>query len=305
MTQVIDVVIVAFESRKDIERCVRSALDLAGAGIVTVVDHGSDGSFDLARELGATAVVQENHGFGAGCNRGAREGRAPWVLFLNPDSLVNPEIVLRGLGAAMSRPDVGAVQGSIINEFSGGPERSQGREITCVHLLGRSILARRLLRFSTVRGLARRLPLLVDHVDRVPEWPSEVESLAATALLVRRTAFEAVEGFDESYFLYGEDLDLCRRLREHGWILLAVPGLWACHRGGGSSASEWRREAAWWQGTMHFAARWWGPWSWRFSLLAATIAWLRLTFRRPSQYRAAWRAVIGDAVAARRSRNSG
>ena len=96
---------------------------------------------------------------------------------------------------------------------------------------------RRLLAHASVRGVFSRVGALADHVERVPTRPVAVESLAATCVLVRRRALDQIGGFDESYFLYGEDLDLCRRLRNHGWRLVALPHRFAQHDGGASSST--------------------------------------------------------------------
>jgi GT2 family glycosyltransferase len=133
--------------------------------------------------------------------------------------------------------------------------------------------ARRLLGLTLVRRVVRFAPGLADHVDRVPARPTDVQSLAATAVLVRRAAFEQVGGFDEGYFLYGEDLDLCGRLRGAGWRLVALPVAWAEHESGASSAGWWDRELVWWEGTLRYAARWWTPAAWWVARLAT---WLRM-----------------------------
>ena len=101
------------------------------------------------------------------------------------------------------------------------------------------------------------MPSLRDHVERVPSAAEDVETLAAVSILVRRDAFDAIGGFDERYFLYGEDLDLCRRLRGAGWRLVSLPVAWASHHSGASASGWWDRELRWWEGTMQFAAHWW------------------------------------------------
>src|SRR5206468_1727798 len=178
-----------------------------------------------------------NPGFGAGQNHGVTLTSAPYVLLCNPDAEVVADAVVAGADLLATHPDVAAVQGVIVNRATGQPERSAGVELGPLHLLGRAVGAKRLLRFRAGRALARRVPGLGDHARRVPAGPVEVESLAATAVLVRRGAFDSVGGFDESYFLYGEDLDLCRRLRAGGWKLRAVPEVWATHASGGSAPS--------------------------------------------------------------------
>lgn len=136
----------------------------------------------------------------------------------------------------------------------------------------------------------------------MPEGPREVEWLAATAILARRSALDAVGGFDESYFLYGEDVDLCRRLRAGGWKLVAVPSEWATHVSGGSARSSWHREANWWRGTMQFAAARWSRGGWSVAVAAAAIRWLRLAVRHPQSAVAAGRSMVLEPVACRRQR---
>jgi GT2 family glycosyltransferase len=174
-------------------------------------------------------------------------------------------------------------------------------ELRPVHLIGRAFGARRLLGHRLGKMIAARVPTLRDHAERVPGGPTEVESLAATAVLVRRLAFVAVGGFDESYFLYGEDLDLCRRLRLAGWKLLALPEVWAAHVSGGSAESTHSRDFHWWQGTMRFGAYWWGGRDWAIALLAAVVRCSQLVLLDPHRATAAFRALVREPRSARRS----
>ena len=139
-------------------------------------------------------------------------------------------------------------------------------------------------------------------MDRVPGGPRRVDSLAATAVLVRRDAFDAVGGFDESYFLYGEDLDLCRRLRNDGWGLVALPDRFAVHESGGSAPSDTARELTWWRGTMRFAARWWSPAAWGVAVVAAVVGWIGIAVREPSAASRAWREMVAEPLRDRRTR---
>jgi N-acetylglucosaminyl-diphospho-decaprenol L-rhamnosyltransferase len=298
-----DVVIVAYRSRDCIASCVTNARALAGVGDVAVVDHGDDGSGDVARDAGARVLHDPtNPGFGAGQNRGVAATTAPYVLLLNPDADPDPVGVAAARRALDASPRVGAVQGVIVNRATRLPERSQGRELGPVHLLGRAVGARRLLSYRPVRAVAGRLGIVADHVVRVPSAPESVESLAATALLVRREAFATVGGFDPSFFLYGEDLDLCRRLRVAGWELLAIPERSAYHDNGASSSTTTERELSWWRGTMRFSALWWSTAAWIIALAAATMEWARLSVREPRTSRRAWQALVAGPWHDRRSR---
>lgn len=291
----VDVVFVAFRSDDVIGSAVRAARRLGGR--VVVVDHGDGGSARRSAELGAVAVHDpSNPGFGAGQNRGVARTTSEFVLICNPDAEVVPEAVQAGVAKLRARPEVAAIQGVIVNRDSGAPERSRGVEVAPIHLLGRAIGARRLLSLGPFRTLARGSGALRDHVERVPRGPEEVDSLAATAVLVRRTAFDEVGGFDESYFLYGEDLDLCRRLRRAGWRLVALPDRWAVHVGGASAESGSAQELYWWRGTMSFAARWWRREAWCVALAAAAVRWARLAARHPTRAGDAFSALLAEPV---------
>jgi GT2 family glycosyltransferase len=276
---------------------------LDGVGNVVVVDHGTDGTADIAEGMGARVIRDPNNpGFGAGQNRGVALTTAPYVLLLNPDAVPERAGIAGGVALMDRDPRVGAVQGVITNRTTGTPERSSGRELGPVHLLGRAVGARRLLSYAPVRALARRIGAVADHVERVPTAATEVDALAATAMLVRREAFDQIGGFDESYFLYGEDLDLCRRMRRAGWALVALPDRFAWHEGGASAASSTERELTWWRGTMRFAALWWTEAAWCSALLAATIAWLHLSVQDVRVSRRAWRELVVEPQRDRRRR---
>lgn len=283
MTKSIDAVVVAYRSEDHIEECIEALQRIEGLASLVVVDNGDGESARRAAAVGARTLHDpSNPGFGMGHNRGVACGAAEYLFLVNPDALVVPDPVREGVALLKSRPDAAAVQGVIVNAATGSPERSQGRELRPVHLLGRAFALRSLLRFRPVRFLTGLAPAVSDHVDRAPTSVSETEWLAATAVLMRRAAFEQVGGFSDDYFLYGEDADLCHRLRASGWRLLAHPAQWAIHQGGASAATSVDREITWWNGTMTFAARWWSPSAWSVALLASLLVGARLMIRSPS-----------------------
>ena len=291
----VDVVIVAFRSEAVIEEAVRRGQALGGR--VVVVDHGDGGSAKRSEALGAETLRDAtNPGFGAGQNRGVATTRTEFVFLCNPDAAVEPAAIRQGAAYLAAHPQVAAVEGVIVNTRTGQPERSQGVELNPLHLLGRAVGARQLLSFPLIQRLASRSSRLRDHVQRVPPGPTEVEALAATAILVRRAAFDDVDGFDPAYFLYGEDMDLCHRLRLRGWKLVAMPEVWARHLNGGSSESSFERELHWWRGTMTFAARWWGPGNWSVAVAAAAIRWVRLAVTESHRSQFAFSALIGGST---------
>jgi GT2 family glycosyltransferase len=278
----LDIVIVTYRNENVLSRCVDSVRELPEVATITVVDNGDGACSELGSALGLETIhLPSNPGFGAGQNAGVRVGTSPYLLLLNPDAQMEPGAVAHGLALLDTRPSAAAVQGAVRHSGSDGLERSHGRMLGPVHLLGRALGLRRLLSTQVGRAIGRRLPATRDHVDRRAYGPCIVPYLAATALLVRRTAYEEVGGFDERFFLYGEDLDLCRRWTLAGWHLLATDVSWARHDNAGSASSTWDRELAWWEGTMLYAADAFAPVAWMAAMLASAIAGARLLASRP------------------------
>jgi GT2 family glycosyltransferase len=287
----IDVVVVAFGADETLATAVRRALEIPHVGSLTVVDHRGDAEAALGPDV-EVVVDRSNPGFGAGQNRGASRGSSPFILMVNPDAVVDAEAVGAGAAVLATMPGAAALQGVVMSD-AGEVERSQGVQLRPLHLWGRALGLRRLLRLRGVASLASRVvPGLRDHVTRVPDGIVEVENLAATVLLVRREAFERIGGFDERYFLYGEDLDLCTRLRRDGWTLLATDAVWARHTGGASSATWFDREVVWWEGTMQFATQWWSVPQRLVAAGAAVIRATGLSFMRPRSAATVWRRVV-------------
>ncbi len=299
----VDAVVVAYESADRLERLLPRVFAESAIDSVVVVDHGNDGSADVARAHGASVIIDpSNPGFGAGQNNGVAQTTASLVLLINPDLEPVPGAVTHAVAFFEEHPGAGAVQGVIRSEADGAPERSAGRILGAVHLWGRLLRLRTFLRLRPVRHAARRLRVLADHVDRGPLHPVAVESLAATMLLVRREAFDSVGGFDESFFLYGEDLDLCVRLRAAGWTLWSLPPTWAHHASGESSANRWGRELVWWEGTMRFAALHWTSSSFAAALAAASLRALALAVQQPPRAVEVVDRLVLAAVRSRRRR---
>ncbi|MEX0666300.1 MAG: glycosyltransferase [Acidimicrobiia bacterium] len=297
---VVDVVVVAYRSADVIDRCLGAACRIHGVGQVIVVDHGDDESGAIATLAGATVLAHpDNPGFGAGQNRGFERGTSRYVLVLNPDAAPRAEGIAAGVRYLDAHPEVAIVQGVVRDSVTSEPDRSQGRELGVLHLLGRATGARRLARWSIARWVAARIGALRDHVERIPMSPTGVEALAATAWLARRDALANVGGFDEEYFLYGEDLDLCRRLRGAGWKIVALPHEWAMHDQGSSAASSFERELTWWRGTLRFAGLWWTTPQRFGALVVAFIRGAGLALQNPRAVRRIWRSTVGAALGAR------
>jgi N-acetylglucosaminyl-diphospho-decaprenol L-rhamnosyltransferase len=230
------VVVVSFEARETLLTGLHALRARASLPLeLVVVDNAStDGSADAVRARHPEALVianAENAGFAHACNQGWRASRAPLVLFLNPDAEVAPGAVETLVRLLESRPAVGAA----------GP-RTRGSDGTIQVSTGPDLAPLAELRQRRlVRGVARREAHALARAEALHAREHEPDWVSGSCLVARRTALEAVGGFDERFFLYEEDADLCRRLREAGWLVLFTPQAEVRHHLGRSMSKAPRR----------------------------------------------------------------
>ncbi len=216
-------------------RCLRMLRPTRPGLEAIVVDNGStDGVIETSGpEFGATTVVEagRNLGFGRGINLAARQTERDYLLILNPDCFIEPDSIAR-MAAALSRdPNLGFV-GPRIDLESGRPDHACLRNDP--DPLGALIYFSRLPRLFPGRPGFNRYSLA--HADYDAE--QELRAGTAACLLIRASAFRAIDGFDEAFFMYGEDLDLCRRLWDVGRPGRYVPSARALHLKGEASRKQ-------------------------------------------------------------------
>ena len=204
-------VIVSYNVRDLLRRCIAS-LRADGVDEIVVVDNASrDGSADAVadHEHDVTLVrLETNIGFGAGVNRGAARTDAPFLLIVNPDATVEPGST-KALVDALERDGGLGMVGPLIETESGEVYPSARAFPNLVDAAGHAFLHF----FWPTNPFSRRYRML--DWDRAAA--RDVDWVAGTHLLVRREAWDAVGGFDEAYFMYMEDVDLCWRMRRAGW----------------------------------------------------------------------------------------
>jgi N-acetylglucosaminyl-diphospho-decaprenol L-rhamnosyltransferase len=231
----LDIVIVNWNAGELLHRCL-SALPAALDGsftlsrVVVVDNASSDGSLDGLTTLPLPLTIlrnSTNRGFGAACNQGSRGSTADYLLFLNPDVYVGRDSLSVPV-AFLSDPahaDVGAV-GIQLRDARGTITRSSAR-VPTPGTIGARILGLDVL-------FPGRVPSLF-----LTEWDHastrELEHVIGAFYVIRRPLFEELEGFDERFFVYLEDLDLSVRVRQQGWRIYYLAGAHAEHTGGGTS----------------------------------------------------------------------
>ena len=224
----ISIVIVAYNTGEHLRRCLAAVG--SGHGEVVGVDNGPAGQHEVAGETVRLIRRSNNDGFGTAANAGVAATSEPWVLLLNPDAWPIEDGIERLVEFADGRPGLGAA-GPCLFDPAGQPQRSTIRPPLGPAPLAAWVAFPRAV--TSLYGSWRRATSVV-HRKRV----RPTEFLQGSALLVRRDAFEQVGGFDESFFMYGEDADLCARLRDAGWGVELCSAARFVHVGGGSTGAE-------------------------------------------------------------------
>jgi GT2 family glycosyltransferase len=234
------VVVVCHNNRSEIGSCLQSVAELGFP--VVVVDTGSrDESVAFVREaFPAVRVVEvENAGFGAAANRGVGLVTSDYVLLLNADAW--PE---HGGGAALIAAGERSPAAAAIGPRLVFPDGSHQRSVfgyprdaaSLAALVAWPGFVRRLHRVRQCLG-RRRGARAEGEVVEVVEI-GDTEFVSGAALLLRRSAFSDVGGFDHRFFMYCEEVDLCIRLRHAGWTIAFDPRSTFTHVGGASTTQE-------------------------------------------------------------------
>lgn len=243
----VSVVIVNYNAGSLLAETVASVVRSTVPVEIFVSDNGStDGSVDLLRQaMGEVAklhIVENgaNLGFAGGNNAVLPKTCGDWLLFLNPDCLIQPDTLKRMLAALDGQDNVG-MAGCLIRNADGSEQAGCRRLIpTPWQALMRVV---NLSRFFPSHPLAKDFNLTGTPL---PERPVDMEAISGAFMLVRREALDKVGPLDEGYFLHCEDLDWCLRFTQAGYRILFVPNVVITHAKGGCSLSrpifvEWHK----------------------------------------------------------------
>lgn len=282
MRPAVSAVIVHFGSVDYTAQVVRRLQSFAGPDEyeIIVVDNAAETPFpggDFPRVH--TLRLEENSGYGAACNHGAAASRGRNIFILNND-LDFPENPLPALlGELAAHPRCGAV-GPALRFPDGRFQLSWGDDPT---LLAEFRERRRQLESRGGGGEALRKRETDSRRARAVDW------ITGACMLIPREAWDTVGGFDEAYFFYFEDVDLCRRLRRAGYEIRYLPDAEVVHFGGGSSAPADPRIMTWYRREqLRYYARNNSPLS--FVLLKRYLLWKFARMRRSG-------AITGDDTA--------
>jgi GT2 family glycosyltransferase len=231
--QPVSIIIVSYNTRALLLECLASAVESsAGATVeIIVVDNAStDCSFEAAKERFPQAAIirnETNRGFGAACNQAIKVASAPLILLLNSDARLTAEAFSALSDCVSSNHRCGAA-GCLMTNAQGEAINNARNFLTPLNqafeLLGLSGSGR----FSRTHQL---------RLDR-NQTDCSVDWVDAACLILRRAALDEAGLFDERFFMYSEDEDLCHRLKSAGWLVCYSTRGAALHHGGASSAQN-------------------------------------------------------------------
>jgi GT2 family glycosyltransferase len=215
----VSVIVVAWQSGGDLTRCLAAlaAQTVRPLEILLVDNASTDGAPEAALQAvpGVTLIAAgANLGFAAGVNLGARQARGEWLALVNPDAFAAPDWLERLLAGAARSPQVGCF----------GCRQAMAGEAGRLDGLG-DVMSLPGIPYRGGYGLA----------DPGPVEEGECFSACGGAMLVRRSLFEALGGFDEELFMYCEDVDLGYRIRLAGGACRVIPDAVVEHRGSAST----------------------------------------------------------------------
>jgi len=248
VNETIAVVVVSYQSATTLDQCLQHLRAADDVAEIRVVDNASrDGSVEIAqRHALADARVRfianpDNPGMATACNQGARDCHAPWLAFINPDLMVQPQTLsrLRALGQPLGDCLLGVEQ---VDEQGVADPAVRRRDPDFAAMLRNP-------------GAGSRLAVEVDRSMPL----QRVQALSGALLLMPRGLFDRLHGWDGGYRLHAEDLDLCRRAREAGAVVAIANALQVVHVRGVSSRSrpyfvEWHKHRGLWRYFRKFEA---------------------------------------------------
>jgi GT2 family glycosyltransferase len=223
----VDVVIVSYNSATRLERCLTPLCAIPWARPIVVDNASADDSVAVASGLGVDVVERpDNGGFSRGCNAGWRIGDAPFVLFLNPDAAIDEASLAKLVEVLRTDARAGAVAPRLLEE-DGALVWSQRRFPRRWTTLAQALFVHRIAGLDWTDDMVRERAAY--------ERPSEPDWVVGACILMRRADLERLDGFDERFFLYREDVDICKRVRDAGLTVRYEPGAAAMHEGRASA----------------------------------------------------------------------
>ncbi|HWS78327.1 MAG TPA: glycosyltransferase family 2 protein [Thermomonas sp.] len=233
-------IVVSHDSAETLDDCLSRLRAAGGVAEIRVVDNASrDGTLDIVQRHALAdprlrfIANPDNPGFAVACNQGTADTRAPWLAFVNPDCLVEPDSLARMRGHATAFADA-LVGADLVGEDGVRDAAARRHDPDFAAMLRDPSHA--------------KLGIQPDPSNAV----QVVDAVSGALMLLPRALFARLGGFDEGYRLHAEDLDLCRRARDAGATVACANDVRVVHVRGVSSRSrplfvEWHKHRGFWR----------------------------------------------------------
>jgi GT2 family glycosyltransferase len=235
------IIIVTYNSSSSINACLAPLGGMPGVEVIVVDNDSRDRTVPQVKELFPSVTLialEDNLGFGRACNIGVAASKGKYIFLLNPDAVASNETIQSLIEIFEKHPRAGIVGGRLIDP-SGQPLQSIGDQPTILRLILEKPIAWIAKKISPY-GIARRTLGGYFAKFRLPMEAEPVVWVSGAALCCQRQVWNEVGGFDEKFFLYYEDVDLCLRAAQRGWEIWHVPSAIVSHQSGASFAGNWK-----------------------------------------------------------------
>ncbi len=234
MSKQVSVIVVSYNVRGFLGNLINSlnrALEEIDSEIIVVDNSSDDDSVEyLRKNFPDVKLIENPHnvGFGRANNQGVKASTGEYLLLINPDAVVGENTIKEMMDFSLSHPDAGASSCKVLNA-DGTLQK------TCRRGFPTPWVA-----FTKISGMSTIFPKSklfgrynLTYLD--PDEEHEVDAIGGSFMFIPRRVFEAVGGFDEDYFMYGEDIDLCYKIKNEGYKVYYTPRTTAIHFKGEST----------------------------------------------------------------------
>ncbi|MFZ2975159.1 MAG: glycosyltransferase family 2 protein [Candidatus Moraniibacteriota bacterium] len=238
----ISIIIVNYRSKTYLDKCLFS-IDKHSFNedleIIVINNDQKEKLMDLVERYPRVKLYQnkKNMGFGAACNFGARKAQGEKLLFLNPDTQFLNNYIREILIKIQKYQNVAIIGPRLITDEGKTQEWSTGKETNFIQIIKNNLWMTESRYFWESKN------------DIFVDWVS------GAAMFIKKDVFDKIGGFDEKFFMYGEDMDLCAQARELGYDILYSPELTILHSGGKSRKSLIKQKIQFFKSSLYYLAK--------------------------------------------------
>ena len=229
------VIIVNYNTGKLLSQVIDCVIKAQGVDEIIVVDNNSsDNSMEQLPDNPKikTILRKTNAGFGSSCNLGAKHAQSEYLLFLNPDCLIQKDSIVESV-KTFNKSCKLAIVGALVKNSDGTEQQATRRDLPT--------LWRAIKTYTKIEKLAKYCGCFAGvNLNYKPMFKQakQVEAISGAYIFINASIFKELGGFDEGFFMHFEDLDLCKRTSDAGYNIVLNPLIKVTHHQGTSSQSN-------------------------------------------------------------------